>query len=53
MFTSGRFAQIATAAVGALVLSTISVGAAIGPASASALAGTQIVSVHGGTQADG
>ena len=53
MFTSGRFAQVATAAVGALVLSTVSVGAAIGPASASGLAGTQIVSVHNGTQANG
>ncbi|HYI63925.1 MAG TPA: hypothetical protein VEW71_03465 [Allosphingosinicella sp.] len=53
MFTSGRFAQVATAAVGALVLSTVSVGAAIGPASASGLAGTQTVSVQGGTQANG
>ena len=32
MFTFDRFARIATAAVGALVLSTLSVAAAVGPA---------------------
>ena len=31
MFNSGRFAQVATAAVGALLLSTLSIAAAIGP----------------------
>ena len=34
MFTSDRFARVATALVGALVLSTLSIGAAVGPASA-------------------
>ncbi|HYI46984.1 MAG TPA: hypothetical protein VEX35_00825 [Allosphingosinicella sp.] len=34
MFTSDRFARVATALVGALVLSTLSVGAAVGPAQA-------------------
>jgi hypothetical protein len=31
MFSFDRFARVATAAVGALVLSTISLGAAVGP----------------------
>lgn len=31
---SSRFARVATAAVGAIVLSTLSIAAAIGPASA-------------------
>ncbi|HMG46071.1 MAG TPA: hypothetical protein VK614_01235 [Allosphingosinicella sp.] len=31
MFSFDRFARVATAALGALVLSTISLGAAIGP----------------------
>jgi hypothetical protein len=34
MSTSDRFARVATALVGALVLSTISIGATVGPASA-------------------
>ncbi|MEA3045682.1 MAG: hypothetical protein QOJ53_14, partial [Sphingomonadales bacterium] len=34
MFNLDRFAQVATAAVGALVLSTLSITAAIGPARA-------------------
>jgi hypothetical protein len=32
MFSFDRFARVATAAVGALVLSTLSVAAAVGPA---------------------
>jgi hypothetical protein len=31
MFTTDRFAQVATALVGALVISTLSIGAAVGP----------------------
>ena len=34
MFISERFAKVATAAVGALVLSTLSVTAAVGPVQA-------------------
>jgi hypothetical protein len=34
MSTSDRIARVATAFVGALVLSTISIGATVGPASA-------------------
>jgi len=34
MFNYDRFAKVATATVGALVLSTLSIGAAIGPAAA-------------------
>jgi hypothetical protein len=34
MSTSDRFARVATALVGALVLSTLSVGAAVGPVQA-------------------
>ena len=35
MFNSDRFARVATAAVGALVLSTLSIAAAVGPVQAS------------------
>ena len=45
MFNSGRFAQVATAAVGALVLSTLSIAAAIGPVRA-AVPATSIVSAQ-------
>ena len=31
MFRTDRFAQVATALVGALVISTLSIGAAVGP----------------------
>jgi hypothetical protein len=31
MFTADRFAQLATALAGAVILSTLSVGAAVGP----------------------
>jgi hypothetical protein len=34
MSTADRFARVATAIVGALVLSTLSIGATLGPASA-------------------
>ena len=36
MSTADRFARVATATVGALVLSTLSIGATLGPASANA-----------------
>ena len=42
------FAQVATAAVGALVLSTLSIGAAIGPVRAADLDRTQIAMAHEG-----
>ena len=54
MFNFDRFARVATAAVGALVLSTLSVAAAVGPATpagASQPAYAQLVS--DGTQAHG
>ena len=54
MFKFDRFAQVATAAVGALVLSTLSITAAIGPVSAADLERTQIAMVQNvGTQANG
>ncbi len=54
MFKFDRFAQVATAAVGALVLSTLSITAAIGPVRAADLDRTQTASVHNqGTQANG
>jgi len=53
MFNSGRFAQVATAAVGALVLSTLSITAAIGPVSAADLDRSQVASVQLQTHANG
>ena len=41
MSTSDRIARVATAFVGALVLSTISIGATVGPASAAGAGGHQ------------
>ena len=53
MFNS-RFAQVATATVGALILSTLSITAAIGPVAAADLERTQTAMVHNaGTQANG
>ncbi len=53
MFNSS-FAQVATATVGALVLSTLSITAAIGPVAAADLERTQIAMVQNvGTQANG
>jgi hypothetical protein len=52
MFNSS-FAQVATAAVGALVLSTLSITAAIGPVRAADLDRTQIASVQLDRQANG
>ena len=47
------FLRVATAAVGALVLSTVSVAAAVGPAHAGAEGGTTYASVQSGAQAHG
>jgi hypothetical protein len=46
MFNFDRFAQVATAAVGALVLSTVSIAAAIGPVHAADAGRTQVASVQ-------
>ena len=54
MFNSGRFAQVATATVGALILSTLSITAAIGPVAAADLERTRTAMVqNAGTQANG
>jgi len=53
MFNFDRFAQVATAAVGALVLATLSITAAIGPVRAASPDGTRIASVQSTTQANG
>jgi hypothetical protein len=45
MFKSERFAQVATAMVGALVISTLSIGAAVGPARAAGPGGSWIAAV--------
>ncbi|HEV2816208.1 MAG TPA: hypothetical protein VGW40_03160 [Allosphingosinicella sp.] len=41
-----RFARVATAAVGALVLSTLSITAAVGPIQAGAPATSEVAAVH-------
>jgi len=51
MFNFDRFAKVATAAVGAFVLSTLSITAAVGPASAADL--DRFASVQSGIQAHG
>ena len=53
MFKFDRFAQVATAAVGALVLSTLSITAAIGPVRAADPERTQTASVQLDRQANG
>jgi len=50
MFKFDRFAQVATAAVGALVLSTLSIVAAIGPVRAADLDRTEIASIRSVSQ---
>ena len=47
MFSFDRFARVATAAVGALVLSTLSITAAVGPVRAAGI-DTAVASVAGG-----
>jgi hypothetical protein len=53
MLKSDRFAQFATALAGALVLSTLSVGAAVGPARAAETGGSWITAVPMGTASAG
>jgi hypothetical protein len=51
--STSSLSRVATAAVGALVLSTVSVAAAVGPAHTAADAGTAYASVQNGPQANG
>ena len=53
MFNSDRIAQVATALVGALVLSTLSIGAAVGPVRAAEPGQSWIASVPLGTASAG
>ena len=43
MFSFDRFTRVATAAVGALILSTLAVGAAVGPAQAASAQHIRVV----------
>jgi len=55
MFNFDRFTRVATATVGALVLSTLSIAAAVGPAhsAGNAEAGQTAYAQVNGTRADG
>ena len=53
MFTADRFAQLVTALTGALLLSTLSVGAAIGPVRAAEPGQSWITAVPIGTASAG
>jgi hypothetical protein len=53
MFDYDRFAKVATAAVGALVLSTLSITAAIGPVQIAGAGTTSIASVQSDMSANG
>ena len=53
MFRFDQFARVATAALGALILSTLSVAAAVGPGHVAGAATTAYASVHSGTRAHG
>jgi hypothetical protein len=53
MSTSDRFARVATALVGALVLSTLSIGATVGPASAADAGRSLIAQLPVGAPAHG
>ena len=53
MFTADRFAQVATAMAGAVILSTLSVGAAVGPVRAAEPSQSWIASVPMGTASAG
>jgi len=53
MFKFDRLARVATAAVGALILSTLSVAAAVGPAQSPAAVASGYAQVHNGNQAHG
>jgi len=48
MFNFDKLARVATAAVGALVLSTLSVAAAVGPARSAETAPVSYAAVHTG-----
>jgi hypothetical protein len=52
MFSFDRFARVATAAVGALVLSTMSVAAAIGPVHSDRAAPTAVAQANAGIVAN-
>jgi hypothetical protein len=52
MFSFDRFARVATAAVGALCLSSMSIAAAIGPVDADRTAPTAVAQAHSGTNAN-
>jgi len=52
MFSFDRFARVATAAVGALVLSSLSIAAAIGPVHADRTAPTTVAQAQYGTVAN-
>ena len=53
MFTTDRFAQVATALAGAFVLSTLSIGAAVGPVRAAGPGQSCIAAVPIGTASAG
>ena len=53
MFKTDRFAQVATALVGALGISTLSIGAAVGPVRAAEPGQSWIASVPLGTASAG
>jgi len=53
MFTSDRFAQVVTAMVGAVLISTLSLGAAVGPVRAAEPGQSWISSVPLGTASAG
>jgi hypothetical protein len=46
MFSFDRFARVATAAIGALVLSTLSITAAVGPIRAAGIQNAEVASAH-------
>jgi hypothetical protein len=53
MFSTEYLARVATAAVGALVLSAMSIAAAVGPAQSAGSERPAYALVHNGTQAHG
>jgi hypothetical protein len=53
MFSFDHLTRVATAAVGALILSTLSIAAAVGPAETANAKPTVYASVHNGTVARG
>jgi hypothetical protein len=53
MFTTDRLAQVATALAGAIVISTLSIGAAVGPVRAAEPGQSWIASVPLGTASAG